>query len=142
MVGPSLATQRKNKPTSVPVGTVAEETSLLAASVPLSSNHGGHSAISMATADVPVATVYRRFCGTSPFDKHWLNLDCCGLFCAGLTYLLHLYGCWVVCKALIPPWMAYEDPQGIRRVSGYLCVDFRAESTSNISKLYSWLVSF
>ena len=54
-----------------------------------------------------VATVRRRQCGTSPFDKHWLNLDCCGLFCAGLTYCLHIYGCYVVCRILLPPWMSH-----------------------------------
>eukprot|EP00522_Entomoneis_paludosa_P002469 CAMPEP_0172467598 /NCGR_PEP_ID=MMETSP1065-20121228/59370_1 /TAXON_ID=265537 /ORGANISM="Amphiprora paludosa, Strain CCMP125" /LENGTH=88 /DNA_ID=CAMNT_0013224781 /DNA_START=42 /DNA_END=305 /DNA_ORIENTATION=+ len=25
------------------------------------------------------ATVRRQFCGTGPFDHHWLNVDCCGL---------------------------------------------------------------
>mmetsp|Transcript_61745 Transcript_61745/g.93219 ORF Transcript_61745/g.93219 Transcript_61745/m.93219 type:complete len:98 (-) Transcript_61745:948-1241(-) len=29
---------------------------------------------------VPVATVKRNKCGTSPFDQNWLNMDCCGLF--------------------------------------------------------------
>lgn len=54
----------------------------------------------------PIATVVRHKCGTSPFDKYWLNFDCCGLFCAGLTYCLHLYGCYAVCKVLLPPWMS------------------------------------
>ena len=56
--------------------------------------------------NTPIATVVRHRCGTSPFDKHWLNFDCCGLFCAGLTYCLHLYGCYAVCEVLLPPWMS------------------------------------
>jgi hypothetical protein len=71
---------------------------------------------------VPLAaTVVRRQCGTSPFDKHWLNVDCCGLFCAGFTYWLHLYGCYAVCFVLLPPWMSYEEDgeEGVRRVSYY-----------------------
>lgn len=64
-----------------------------------------------------VATVVRRRCGTSPFDKHWLNMDCCGLFCAGLTYMLHLYGCYAVCTVLIPPWMSYLADDGIRKLT-------------------------
>lgn len=57
----------------------------------------------------PIATVKRRKCGTSPFDEHWLNLDCCGLFCAVLTYGLHVYGCYAVCWVLIPPWMSTTE---------------------------------
>jgi ribosomal protein L40E len=53
------------------------------------------------------ATVRRNFCGTGPFDKHWLNVDCCGLFCAFLTYCLHVFGVYAVCFVLIPPWMSY-----------------------------------
>lgn len=60
-----------------------------------------------ALAGTPIqATVVKRTCGTSPFDKHWLNMDCCGLFCAGFTYWLHLYGCYAVCYVLLPPWMS------------------------------------
>lgn len=55
-----------------------------------------------------VATARRRYCGTSPFDTHWLNLDCCGLVCAALTYGLHWYGCYVVCYLLLPQWMSYH----------------------------------
>jgi hypothetical protein len=53
-----------------------------------------------------VATVKRRLFGTGPFDRYWLNLDCCGLFCAALTYGLHAFACYVVCNILIPPWMS------------------------------------
>ena len=65
-----------------------------------------------------IATVYRKQCGTGPFDKNWLNLDCCGLFCAMLTYALHTYGCYAVCVVLLPPWMSYFESDGTRRVSG------------------------
>ena len=54
-----------------------------------------------------IATVRRKLCGTGPFDKHWLNVDCCGLFCALLTYFLHGFGVYAVCFVLIPPWMSY-----------------------------------
>mmetsp|Transcript_8371 Transcript_8371/g.12146 ORF Transcript_8371/g.12146 Transcript_8371/m.12146 type:complete len:360 (+) Transcript_8371:36-1115(+) len=53
-----------------------------------------------------IATVRRRKWGTGPFDENWLNLDCCGLVCAGLTYCLHFYGVYAVCFVLIPPWMS------------------------------------
>lgn len=59
----------------------------------------------------PIATVKRNSCGTGPFDRHWLNLDCCGLFCAGFTYMLHCYGVYAVCVVLIPPWMSTTDPE-------------------------------
>lgn len=64
------------------------------------------------------ATVVRRRCGTSPFDRHWLNLDCCGLFCAGITYWLHLYGCYAVCNVLIPPWMSRISGDGAEGKDG------------------------
>lgn len=72
--------------------------------------------------EILVASVVRSKCGTSPFDEHWLNKDCCGLFCAGLTYLLHLYGIHAVCNVLIPPWMSYKTEDGVRHLSllGYL----------------------
>ena len=59
---------------------------------------------------VMYATVKRRTCGTGAFDKNWLNLDCCGLFSAGLTYCLHLYGIYAVCFVMLPPWMSYYEP--------------------------------
>ena len=58
------------------------------------------------------AHVKRNFCGTGPFDKHWFNVDCCGIFCALLTYGLHAYGVYCVCFVLIPPWMSYEYDEG------------------------------
>lgn len=57
---------------------------------------------------IPTAVVRRRFCGTGPFDRHWLNLDCCGLTCAAFTYILHLYGVYAICFILLPPWMSYD----------------------------------
>jgi palmitoyltransferase ZDHHC3/7/25 len=57
---------------------------------------------------VAVATVRRRYCGTGPFDHHWLNLDCCGLICALMTYMLHIYAIYAVTMVLIPPWLSYE----------------------------------
>jgi len=64
----------------------------------------------------PVATAYRRKCGTQAFDYYWLNKDCCGLFCAVLTYFLHAYACFVVCRILIPPWMSYIGLDGMRKI--------------------------
>jgi hypothetical protein len=66
---------------------------------------------------VPVATVKRNKCGTSPFDKSWLNMDCCGLFCAGITYGLHAYGVYAVCLVLLPPWMSVTDAAGVRTMT-------------------------
>ena len=64
-------------------------------------------------SNIAVATVHRRRCGTGPFDETWLNLDCCGLFCAAVTYGLHLYGCYAVVYILLPPWMSHiYDPDG------------------------------
>ncbi len=63
------------------------------------------------------ATVRRQFCGTGPFDQHWLNLDCCGLFCALCTYALHAYGVYAVCWILLPPWMGVTGEDGIRHMS-------------------------
>lgn len=68
------------------------------------------------TSPLPKATVVIHRCGTSPFDKHWLNWDCCGLFCAGLTYGLHIYGCYTVTQVLLPPWMSVTV-EGVRSVS-------------------------
>ena len=63
-------------------------------------------------ATVRRATVRRKFCGTGHFDRHWLNLDCCGLFCACFTYLLHAYGVYVVCFLIVPPWMSVTGEEG------------------------------
>jgi ribosomal protein L40E len=65
----------------------------------------------------PIATVKRNKCGTSPFDENWLNMDCCGLFCAGITYFLHAYGVYAVCLVLLPPWMSTTDENGIRSMT-------------------------
>jgi hypothetical protein len=61
----------------------------------------------MGMKSVPIATVVRHKFGTGPFDKIWLNKDCCGLVCAGITYMLHFYGCYAVTTILLPPWMSY-----------------------------------
>lgn len=66
---------------------------------------------------VVVATVKRNKWGTGPFDENWLNLDCCGLFCAGITYLLHGYAVYAVCLILLPPWMSTLDENGVRTMS-------------------------
>jgi palmitoyltransferase len=63
------------------------------------------------------AEVKRKKFGTSPFDENWLNLDCCGLFCAFITYCLHIYGIYTVCLILIPPWMSSLDEDGVRSIS-------------------------
>ena len=52
------------------------------------------------------ATVRRRWLGTGAFDHHWLNVDCCGLTCAFMTYGLHLFGIYAVNCVLLPPWMS------------------------------------
>ena len=70
-----------------------------------------------AASTTKTAKVKRNRFGTGPFDEHWLNLDCCGLFCATLTYLLHLYGVYAVCLVLIPPWMSTVDEDGVRTIS-------------------------
>lgn len=66
------------------------------------------------TGAVQVATVRRRKFGTSPFDEHWLNVDCCGLTCALITYALHAYAVYTVCFIMIPPWMSFKGEDGIR----------------------------
>lgn len=74
-------------------------------------NHVSSSSAAAALELKPVvvkAHVKRNFCGTGPFDKHWFNVDCCGIICALLTYGLHAYGVYCVCFVLIPPWMSYE----------------------------------
>ena len=58
-----------------------------------------------ATTTTVAAKVRRNYCGTGPFDHKWLNLDCCGLFCALITHLLHLYAIYTVLFILLPPWM-------------------------------------
>ena len=69
------------------------------------------------TPRVAVATVKRNKYGTGPFDENWLNLDCCGLVCACMTYGLHLYGIYAVCLILIPPWMSAVTDDGVRHLT-------------------------
>lgn len=66
---------------------------------------------------VQVATVRRRRFGTSPFDEQWLNVDCCGLTCAMITYLLHFYAVYTVCFIMIPPWMSVKGEDGARHLT-------------------------
>jgi len=78
----------------------------------------GLSSASHASAPrVAVATVKRNKYGTGPFDENWLNLDCCGLVCACMTYGLHLYGIYAVCLILIPPWMSTVTDDGVRHLT-------------------------
>jgi hypothetical protein len=99
--------QRKNKPASKPPQITKDHAPPTPAGPPVTGN----------APPAAIATVYRRKCGTGPFDENWLNMDCCGLFCAAMTYSLHLYGCWVFCAVLIPPWMSYKGVDGIRRLT-------------------------
>lgn len=73
--------------------------------------------LTVANVQVPVATVKRHKCGTGPFDEHWLNLDCCGLLCATLTYGLHLFAVYAVCVVLLPPWMSETNELGVRSLT-------------------------
>ena len=77
---------------------------------------GGPSKPQKATV-VQLATVKRNTWGTQPFDKHWLNLDCCGLICASMTYMLHAYGVYSFGWILLPPWFSTMDEDGYREVS-------------------------
>lgn len=87
----------------------------------------------MAVTAPQVAKVRRNFCGTGPFDKHWLNLDCCGIVCAIFTYFLHAYGVYAVNWVLLPPWMS-NTVDDVRSLSffgtlhslGFLLVSFMA----------------
>ena len=63
------------------------------------------------------ATVHRPTFGTSPFAKYWLNVDCCGLVCAGLTYLLHAFGCYAFGWVLVPSGWRKVDEDGNVEVS-------------------------
>ena len=100
----TTAQRRKQPPTKAP-GTTAEDTSA-PEQAPVSSG-----------APVQVATVRRRKCGTSPFDENWLNVDCCGLTCAVITYMLHAYAVYTVCVIMIPPWMSTKDEEGVRHLT-------------------------
>lgn len=76
----------------------------------------GHT-LTIAKTDLPIATVKKRKFGTGPFDENWLNMDCCGLFCAGITYALHIYALYTVCLVLLPPWMSEMDDEGVRTMT-------------------------
>ncbi|KAL3807630.1 hypothetical protein ACHAXA_005260 [Cyclostephanos tholiformis] len=69
------------------------------------------------TTVVLSASVKRNKCGTRPFDHHWLNLDCCGLSCACITYMLHVYGMYAFAFVLLPPWMSNTDEDGYRELT-------------------------
>ncbi|GMH73536.1 hypothetical protein TrST_g7153 [Triparma strigata] len=43
--------------------------------------------------------------GTGFKYKNWLVLDGCGLFCAGITWFLHIWAAWVVITKVLDPWM-------------------------------------
>ena len=76
---------------------------------------------------ISIAKVKRNKFGTSPFDEQWLNLDCCGLICASLTYLLHFYGMYSFGWILLPPWFSVMDDDGYREVRYYIfyfCIIF------------------
>lgn len=94
---------------------VAETNGGGGASMALSPTATGHHGLS--SPRVAVATVKRNKFGTGPFDENWLNLDCCGLFCALMTYGLHLYGIYAVCLVVIPPWMSTIDVDGVRHLT-------------------------
>jgi len=109
----STTQQRKNKPKATSTSTITTinndiengEAAEKLQEIPLNESNN-----QVEKAPI-VAMAYRRRCGTSAFDHNWLNLDCCGLFCVGLTYLLHWYGCYAVCRILIPNWLYYEDEE-------------------------------
>jgi len=81
-----------------------------------------HSPSSKKKGAVVIATVKRNTWGTQPFDKHWLNLDCCGLICASMTYMLHAYGVYSFGWILLPPWFSVMDEDGYREVSCRDCI--------------------
>jgi palmitoyltransferase ZDHHC3/7/25 len=107
----SVAQRRGKGPEKVATVLVSDEQKINSVDVPLLVPSG--------SSDTPVrlAQVRRNFCGTGPFDKHWLNLDCCGLFCALVTYALHAYGVYAVTLILLPPWMSSTNAEGIRTIS-------------------------
>jgi len=70
-----------------------------------------HAKMMKQKAVASVGIVKQKWFGTGPFDKYWLNTDCCGLFCAGFTYSLHMYGCFAVCLKLLKPWF-FDDEDG------------------------------
>ncbi len=86
------------------------------------------------------ATVKRNTWGTQPFDKHWLNLDCCGFVCASLTYMLHAYGVYSFGWILLPPWFSVMDEDGYREVSCAIIVFLIARWSTNYYCIVSYRV--
>jgi len=130
--------QRKNKVRPTPITTIEDDAVLLSSSPskPSSSSTSSsallrknsdqinpnsetpkNSTASKKKAAVVHATVKRNTWGTQPFDKHWLNLDCCGLVCASLTYMLHAYGVYSFGWILLPPWFSVMDEDGYRELT-------------------------
>jgi ribosomal protein L40E len=83
-----------------------------------------------------IATVKRNKYGTGPFDENWLNVDCCGIVCAIITYLLHLYGVYATCLILIPPWMSTISEDGVRTIS------FMGQLNRTAFTLIAWLAIY
>jgi hypothetical protein len=107
-----MAQRRKPAPTkSIDTFTLLEEQQQQQSEP---SNKANTSITAVPAAEPAIAKVRRKTCGTGPFDKNWLNMDCCGLFCALSTYGLHAFGVYAVCVVLLPPWMSLVDDQGIR----------------------------
>lgn len=110
----NVAQRRGKGPEKVTTVLVSDELKINSDDCPLQIPNGGSSGV----VSVKKAYVRRNFCGTGPFDKHWLNLDCCGLFCALITYTLHAYAVYAVTLILLPPWMSNTNAEtGIRTVS-------------------------
>ena len=92
-------------------GVSAPKSGEILNAVSMDNSVNNHAAVTPTkTTTTKVAKVKRNKFGTAPFDKYWLNLDCCGLFCASITYMLHIYGVYATCFILIPPWMSSVDP--------------------------------
>ena len=45
-------------------------------------------------------------CGTRPGVRIWLNTECCGVFCAGVTWALIVYAQYAVSVHVILPWLS------------------------------------
>jgi len=108
----SSALLRKN---SDQINPNCETTSSKSTTIP--HHHQATSKKKAAASVVLHATVKRNTWGTQPFDKHWLNLDCCGLVCASLTYMLHVYGVYSFGWILLPPWFSVMDEDGYRELT-------------------------
>ena len=107
---------------SLPVPIDVHTPKGLMMNVPMGNGNGSSSAGVLVgnggtTANVTMAKVRRNYCGTGPFDHKWLNLDCCGLFCAMITYMLHFYAIYTVVFILLPPWMN-TDASNLVRTTG------------------------